>query len=249
MAVNVEWVGHACFRVWRDGGPTIVMDPYDLATLEKFGLPKGSPQLEGDIVIVSSLTDKAHGEPARVRGTPRVVNALDVALRRSEAEIDGSRLIAVPAAEAPHHPDGPQDNALYALQVGGLWVMHMGDLGYGLSAEELAPFRDHCDVLLALVGGGLTIPLADLDFVIDYLKPKWIVPMHYELPPLRAKMLPVGDFLARHAQHPLVYPRRSAVKFPLETPGMGSPVILVLEPSGYRAEPQSQLETVSAAGA
>jgi hypothetical protein len=223
------------------------MDPYDLATLEKFGLPKGSPKVDGDIVIVSSLTDRAHGDPTRVRGTPRVINALDVALRRTEAVIDGSRLIAVPAAEAPHHPDGPQDNALYALQVGGVWVMHMGDLGYGLSAEELSPFVGHCDVLLALAGGGLTIPLVDLDFVVDYLKPKWIVPMHYELPPLRAKMLPVGAFLARQARRPLIYPRCSTVRFPLETPGRTSPAILVLEPSGYQAEPQTQVETVSAA--
>jgi hypothetical protein len=50
----------------------------------------------------------------------------------------------------------------------------MGDLGYGLSAEELSPFVDRWDVLLALVGGGLTIPLKDL-IVIDYLKPKWVL--------------------------------------------------------------------------
>ena len=24
MSVHIEWVGHACFRVWRDGGPVIV---------------------------------------------------------------------------------------------------------------------------------------------------------------------------------------------------------------------------------
>lgn len=28
MAVNIEWVGHACFRIWRDGGPVIVTDPF-----------------------------------------------------------------------------------------------------------------------------------------------------------------------------------------------------------------------------
>ena len=246
MPVNVEWVGQACFRIWRDGGPVIVMDPYNLAILEKFGLPAGSPQLQGDIVIVSSLTDKAHGDTTRVLGNPRVINALDVAVGRTGAQVDGSPVIAVPAAESPHHPDGPQDNALYALQVGGVWVMHMGDLGYGLSAQELSPFVDRCEVLLALVGGGLTIPLENLDFLIDYLKPKWIVPMHYELPPLKAKMLPVGDFLTRRARNPLIYPRSNTVRLPLEAAGMSRPTIVVLEPSGYRPSPQSQLETLSA---
>ena len=30
MSVNIEWVAHACFRVWRDGDPVVVMDPYNL---------------------------------------------------------------------------------------------------------------------------------------------------------------------------------------------------------------------------
>ena len=28
MGVNIEWVGHACFRIWRDVGPVIVTDPF-----------------------------------------------------------------------------------------------------------------------------------------------------------------------------------------------------------------------------
>jgi len=75
MPVNVEWVGHACFRVWRAGGPVIVMDPYTPGTL---GLPQESCTVEGDTVIVSSLTDTAHGNPKLVRGQPRVIDALEV---------------------------------------------------------------------------------------------------------------------------------------------------------------------------
>ena len=28
MSVHLEWVGMACFRLWRDGGDAIAMDPY-----------------------------------------------------------------------------------------------------------------------------------------------------------------------------------------------------------------------------
>ena len=38
LHVNIEWVAHACFRVWRDGGPLIVMDPYNPATLKQCGV-------------------------------------------------------------------------------------------------------------------------------------------------------------------------------------------------------------------
>ena len=220
MSVNIEFIGHACFRVWCEGGPVVVMDPYDPAELEKYGLPKGSRPIEGDTVIVSSLTDPAHGTPKSVRGNPRVINALDVAFNDAETHVNGSRVIAVPAAESPEHPKGAKRNALYALKFGDLWVMHLGDLGYGLSPEELAPFVGRCDVLLAIVGQSLTIPLKDLDLLIDHLKPKWLVPMHYLLPPfgVGAALRPLGEFLVRRPQDPLIYPRCSTVKLPLEIP-------------------------------
>ena len=41
----------------------------------------------------------------------------------------------------------------------------MGDVGFGLSDEQLQPFAGHCDVLLALVGENLTLRLDDLDRV------------------------------------------------------------------------------------
>ena len=112
------------------GGTVIVMDPYTPKTVY---LPEDAATVEGDTVIVSSLTDDAHGYPKLVRGQPRVVDALEVNEKGLEVEIDGSPLVTVGAAESPIHDSGsPKDNSLYALQVGGVWVMHMGisDLDY-----------------------------------------------------------------------------------------------------------------------
>lgn len=233
MSVNIEWVAHACFRVWRDGGPVIVMDPFNPHVLQGMGLPYDGRTLEGDVVIVSSLDDAAHSCPELVRGSPRVINALDLVLNGVEAEIDGQKIVALGAAEAPDHPTGPKDNALYSLVIGGQWVLHLGDLGYGLTAKELEKFVGRCDILLAIVGATITIPLNDLDFLIDYLKPKWVVPMHYELPPV-VGMLPLSDFLSHRPRDPLIYARSNTVRFPLEAPELGRPTIVVLEPSAYQ---------------
>ncbi len=235
MPVNIEWVAHACFRVWRDGGPVVVMDPYTPSELEKFGLPEDTPSLEGDTVICSSLTDLAHGNPKLVNGSPRVINALDVVEKGLQTEIDGGAIIAIGAAEHPEHTmHDPMDNALYAIKFDGLWVMHVGDLGYGLNADELAPFVGHCDVLLAITGDSNTIPLPDLDFMIEHLKPNWVVPMHYFLPPFGKGMAPVGKFLDRRRRDPVIYPKSTTIRLPTEIPGAnGGPAIIVLEPSGY----------------
>ena len=121
MPVHVEWVGHACFRIRRDGGPTIVTDPY---TQRNVSLPEDTT-IEGDTVIVSSLTDRAHGNPNLVRGNPRVINALDLAVAGTEAQVEGSPLITLKVSESEMHESGsPKDNAMYALKVGGLWILH-----------------------------------------------------------------------------------------------------------------------------
>ena len=154
MAVHLEWVGMACFRIWQDEGPVIAMDPY---TPSAIGLVDDGRRIGAGTVIVSSLTDVAHGNVKLIEGEPRVINALDVARGLNAAKIFGAPLVAVEAAEAPDHPDGADDNALYAFNAGGLWFLHMGDLGYGLNEDDLAPFAGRCDVLLALTGEGLTL--------------------------------------------------------------------------------------------
>ena len=57
MTVQLEFVAHACFRLWEDGRPTIVMDPLTFSELK---LPAPEKQLEADTIIASSLTDPAH---------------------------------------------------------------------------------------------------------------------------------------------------------------------------------------------
>ena len=235
MAVHLQWVGMACFRLWEEPTSAIAMDPY---TPESIGLVDDGQRLDADTVIVSSLTDVAHANVGLVGGHPKVINALDVA-RGETAEIFGQQLIAVEAAEVADHPDGADDNALYAFQAGGLWFLHMGDLGYGLDAEQLAPFADRCDVLLALTGEALTLKFDELDPMIDILDPAWIVPMHYGLPPvsgIKRRMTRLEPFLKRRHLDPVIFCRHHTVTFPLPSPVQQRPTIVVLEPAGYDPE-------------
>ena len=236
MAVHLQWIGMACFRLWEDGAAAIAMDPY---TPEAIGLVDDGRRIDADTVIVSSLTDVAHANVGLVDGNPKVINALDVARGVTRAEISGQRLIAVEAAEAPDHPDGADDNALYAFQAGPLWFLHMGDLGYGLNADQLAPFAGHCDVLLALTGEGLTVRFDELNPMIDILTPSWIIPMHYNLPPvsgIKRRMTRIEPFLQLRRRDPVIFCRHHTVTFPLPAPVAGRPTIVVLEPFGYDPE-------------
>ncbi len=232
MSIQLEFVCHACFRIWQNGRPIIVTDPYGP---DQLGLPDRGAQLEADTIIASSLTDAAHSNLGLVKGNPRVINALDIAQGKEEARINGERLITLGAAEDPDHPRGAQDNALYAFKLEDLWFMHMGDLGYRLSDEDLAPFANHCDVLMALTGENLTPSHEDLDPMFDFLKPKWIVPMHYGIPPVKFAMSSIEKFLKHRGQDPVYSARHHTVTFPLPQSENEKPTIVVLQPSGFEA--------------
>ena len=237
MAFNLEWVGLAGFRLIPDEGPVIVMDPYDptiVADASETERALLDYRVQGDILLASSLTDKAHSYIPAVDGEPEVINALDIAQGKIQPKLFGEQVIAVQAAESPFHPEGPDDNAMYAYKIDDLWLMHMGDLGYEVGPDELAPFAGHCDILLALTGEYLTMTLDSLDRMIEILSPTWIVPMHYKLPPLGpAVMLKLAPFLQRHPRDPVIHVRHHTVSFPLPQLVPDRPTIVVLEPSAY----------------
>ena len=236
MSLQLEFIGHACFRLWEDGKPAIVMDPFDYPTcsMEDTGL-----QLDADTVIVSSLADSAHDNIGLVRNPKQVINALDIAEGKSTATLNGEPVVAIGAAEIPDHPEGTVDNALYAFKAGGLWFAHLGDVGFGLSPEDLAPWKDKCDVLLPITGEKLTLKLDELEPMIEFLQPRWIVPMHYALPPLGGAdaggMTYIDTFLNSRPRDPVYVVRHHVVELPLPTSPEGRPTIVILEPAGYQA--------------
>ena len=238
MSIELEFIGHACFRLWEDGRPTILMDPF---SHEKCELPDDGFRLETDTVIVSSLTDPAHDHVALARGNPRVINALDVSTGKAQATINGEPLATITASEIPDHPEGTDDNALYAFKAGGLWFAHMGDLGIELSEQALGTFKGKCDVLLAITGEKYTPKFPDLDRIFEILKPVWIVPMHYALPPLGGEgepgggMTSIDKFLNCRSRDPVIIVRDTKVAFPLPKSADGRPTHVILEPAGYRA--------------
>jgi L-ascorbate metabolism protein UlaG (beta-lactamase superfamily) len=241
---HLEFVGHACFRIWRDGGPVVVTDPYEPGHLR---LPPIS--LEGDVVVLSSTADPGgHANPALLAGAPRVIDALAVA-GGEPAEIEGEPIVALAVHEKTdtgEPPEGPPDSSVFALRIGELWFVHMGDLGYQLDADALAAFRGRCDVLLALAGGERVLAYSALDTVIDVLEPTWIVPMHHDIGGITHGIYnPLGEFLARRADDPLVLARSSTCTFDADLRGLRRPTIVVLDPAGAPGAAQLEVRSTS----
>jgi L-ascorbate metabolism protein UlaG (beta-lactamase superfamily) len=208
MAVRITWYAHACFRIEGDG-VAIVTDPY---TPENAGL--GAVPEPADAVVMSSSLDESHSNAAMVPGVPHVLNALDAVDRPQD--LVGTSVEGFAATEGSNRPDDPKANALYRLELEGLAICHMGDVGTPLSEAQINALEDRVDVLLALAGGGLTIPLPDLDVAIERIGPRVVIPMHYRTPTIRYPIAPVDEFLARHAGTPVIRHRGSTLELDRE---------------------------------
>ncbi len=176
--MELKWYGHAAFRLTAEASPqpgfSIITDPYTPQ-----GVGYQPIDESADLVIISSDDDDAHCRADLIPGSPAVINALDTALDGGSASAKGVTVNAVEAAEWEHHPRGvPGQNGMYRFEMDGLKIAHMGDVGNPLTDEQMTFFED-VDVLLALAGGYLTIELPDLDKLIQTVKPKVVVPMHF----------------------------------------------------------------------
>lgn len=184
---------HASFRLEADG-LAVVTDPYTPGPEASGFDPIDEP---ADIVIMSSATDSFHSDPSHVLGNPTIVNALE--LPPEGADVKGVRIRPFPAMESMTFDFGrdPDANAMYLVTLGGLRILHMGDIGNPVEQRQLDALRGNVDVMLALAGAHATIALDDLDAAINTIHPRVIIPMHYFSPRGVLNIEPVDRFLAR----------------------------------------------------
>ena len=181
--VKVKWLGHACFEL-VGGGLTVVTDPHDGSSL---GLP--APRSSADVVLIS------HGHFDHADGRHLVA-------KPGAAVIDGPGLYEAKGLKvkgvASYHDDaggskrGP--NTIYVFELEGVRFCHLGDLGHVLTPSQVAEVGE-VDVLFVPVGGTFTIDASAASKVVEQLKPKLVVPMHFKVPGLKLPISDVEPFL------------------------------------------------------
>jgi L-ascorbate metabolism protein UlaG (beta-lactamase superfamily) len=225
--VKIRFYAHASFRLEADG-LAVITDPYTPGPENSGFDPIDEP---ADIVIMSSATDSFHSDPSHVRGDPVVVNALELA--PEGAEVRGLQIRPFPAMESTTFDFGrdPDANALYHFTLGGLRILHMGDIGNPVPQQHLDALAGNVDVLFALTGAHATIALDDLDAAIDAIGPRLVIPMHYYSPRGVLDIEPVDTFLERHPADRVTRVGGPELELTPESLPERSPHVYVLEQS------------------
>ena len=126
------------------------------------------------------------------------------------------------------HKLEPRDNAMYRFTLGGVRVLHFGDVGNQLTDEQLVQMQG-ADVAIVPTGGPPTIELDALCEALEEIKPKITIPMHHALPGCKfPKMLDVEDFTNHFPAESVVWCEEEEVELSPDTLPI-SPQIWVLK--------------------
>lgn len=183
--MQIVWKGQSCFQLTstqnKNHQVNIIIDPFDDSI--GFKLPK----MEADLVLVTH-DHSDHNNVKGVSGNPFVV------LGPGEYEIKGAFIQGIPSFHDEKEGKERGGNTIYTIEVEGLRLCHLGDLGQKeLTAEQVEKIGD-VDILMIPVGGVYTIATQAVK-VMSQIEPSITIPMHYQIPKLKLKLRGVDQFL------------------------------------------------------
>ena len=184
--MEISWLGHACF-VLKGKEKTVITDPYR----PELGYSLGQP--EADIVTVSHF-HPGHSYVEGIANSPKQVKG------PGEYEIGNAFITGLASYHDNEKGNARGKNTIYLMEMEGLTLCHLGDLGHPLTASMLEELGN-CDILFLPVGEVSTISVDVAVEIVRQLTPHIVIPMHYKTDVLTKNLERVDKFLGKMGIH------------------------------------------------
>jgi len=158
--------------------------------------------VSADIITVSHGHDD-HSNVKAVSSTSRREKPFVIA-EPGEYEIEGISVFGYQSSHDGKKGDERGENVLFVVQIEGIRVLHLGDLGHELS-DSVIETLNGIDVLLVPVGGFYTIDSKQALKVIESISPSIAIPMHYKTDKHGKefeKLSTLGEFVKLYGSEP-----------------------------------------------
>lgn len=196
--MKIRWHGHACFEI--SNNITIVTDPHDGKSL---GIQP--PNVKADIVL-SSHDHFDHNCIRIVKGEPKAITNV-CNIKEKGVEIRGIKV---------YHDENRGSKrgevVIFKFILDEINFCHLGDLGHVLDDETVEKIGD-VDFLFIPIGSVFTIDYIKAWKVIDKIKPKVVIPMHYRVGGLSLSIDLPNKFIERAEKEKILEKVGNEVEF------------------------------------
>ncbi len=168
--MKLTWYGHSCFLLEDEKGVGILTDPCS---------PDTGYAIQGvkaDIVTVSH-DHYDHNYVASAVGEPQIIST------PGKHQVCGVTITGFSTWHDEVQGEKRGANLLFLMELDGVRVLHLGDLGHELNDETIAAIGT-VDVLLCPIGGVFTIDAQQAINLAERIRPSVFIPMHYLTPSL-----------------------------------------------------------------
>jgi L-ascorbate metabolism protein UlaG (beta-lactamase superfamily) len=179
-SIKIHWYGQSMFDVETARKYRIVFDPHAIPQF-------APPRLSADVTLVSHPHND-HSQLEILKEKGQVFQGVKEVVKGKQlvqewVSVDRKvGLIRIRTLSSYHDAlNGMQrgKNSVWIVDVDGLTIVHLGDLGHELSDDQVKAIGK-VDVLMVPVGGIYTINGEQAKKVVKQLKPRlYVLPMHY----------------------------------------------------------------------
>ena len=162
----IQHIGHAEYLIETESGVRIATDPYDASC----GYP--IRRVTADIALISHHHHD-HDAVDNLKGKPLIIDQAGSYLPE-----DGVRITAIRGFHDDAGGSKRGETLLFLIETEGLRIVHLGDLGCMLNAEQEEILKKP-DILMVPVGGFYTIGAKQAKETAARLGARIILPMHY----------------------------------------------------------------------
>lgn len=165
--IGIEYFGQSMFRITSPVGFLVVIDPFKTQTV-------------GDWVLVTH-NHFDHDKVELVANSSKIFRAIDEGGNRLD-NFDSRKDVSIKTALETYHDANKGaargKNGVFLVETGGVRMVHLGDVGETLSPQEVRELGK-VDILFVPVGGKYTVNATKAKKIVDAVKPKVVIPMHY----------------------------------------------------------------------
>ena len=172
--IEIKWFGHSFFQITSSSGTKIITDPFG-----NMGYPM--PEVWPNVVTVGKQSGN-HNNVGLAKGDPLILWGIKEGTgqwTQINTTFRDVLIYNVPIHQRGFYGyEGSIRGSAFVFEMDGLCICHTGDVGEPFNEDQLE-LIGHVDIVLLPIAGVSTMGPENAKKVVEQLKPKIAVPMHY----------------------------------------------------------------------